>query len=309
VDSVWQRTAKFQDRGWLHVLLFMLTLASTTLWGGLHYAGFLDAFRGSRELPMPFPALFLRGFWYSGTILLILGAHEMGHYLACRYYDVDATLPFFIPMPLFSTGTAGAVIRIREPMATKRIVFDIGIAGPIAGFLVAVPALFLGIGLSTLVPTPAQFPPGTDSLGEPLLFQLAEWVVWRTIPETQTLNMHPMALAAWFGLLVTMLNLMPVGQLDGGHISYAALGRASSYVSLVTLAVMLGLGFWYAPSWYVWCALITGMLYFFGRHHPPVLDESEPLDRARVILALCAVAILVLCFMPAPIQPLDLIGH
>jgi membrane-associated protease RseP (regulator of RpoE activity) len=286
----------------------MLTLVSTTLVGAFHYAGFIDAFAGQRELPMPFPELFLRGFWYSGTVLLILTCHEMGHYLACRYYDVDATLPFFIPMPIVATGTLGAVIRIRERMATKRIVFDVGVAGPIAGFLIAVPALFFGLALSTVVPTPSNFPPGTDSLGEPLIFKLAEWIVWGHIPDTQTLNMHPMALAAWFGVLVTMLNLLPVGQLDGGHVSYAAFGRASSYVSLATLGMILALGVFYASVWIGWCVLAGAMLYFFGRHHPPVLDESEPLDRARIWLAIAAAVIFIVSFMPAPIQPLDLLA-
>src|SRR6202030_1767126 len=179
------------------------------------------------------------GLWYSATILAILGCHEMGHYLACRYYDVDASLPFFLPAPLLLTGTFGAFIRIREPIPTKRMLFDIGIAGPIAGFVVAVPALFIGLWMSRLVQLPPDF--SGVSLGEPLLFKLASQLVWGTTADTVSLNLHPIGFAAWFGLLATALNLFPIGQLDGGHISYAVLGRRSSYVTLVMIAVALAL--------------------------------------------------------------------
>src|SRR5579862_7542793 len=144
---VWTPRPKFQDRRWLHVLLLLLTIATTTFVGADHYAGFLSDFV-QRDLPMTFWSLYLRGFWYSGTILAILGCHELGHYFACRYYDVDASRPFFLPVPFTITGTLGAFIRIREPIPAKHMLFDIGIAGPIAGFVVAVPALFVGLWLS-----------------------------------------------------------------------------------------------------------------------------------------------------------------
>ena len=155
---------------------------------------------------------------YSGTILAILGCHELGHYFACRYYDVDASLPVFLPVPPpFLTGTLGAFIRIRQPIPSKRMLFDIGIAGPIAGFLVAVPALFIGVAMSHVVRIPENTG-GMVELGEPLLFKLASWMWWGTQPDGYSLNMHPVAFAAWFGLLATALNLFPIGQLDGGHI-------------------------------------------------------------------------------------------
>ena len=138
---------------WLHVSLFVLTVVFTTWAGVSHYAGFLSDF-SERPLNLSMPAAIVGGLWYSLTILAILGCHEMGHYLACRYYDVDASLPFFIPMPLLLTGTMGAFIRIREPIRSKRMLFDIGIAGPIAGFLVAVPALFFGLAMSHVVRMP-----------------------------------------------------------------------------------------------------------------------------------------------------------
>ena len=207
----------------------MLTIASTTLVGADHYAGYVSDF--GRQPVTISTALILQGFWYSGTILLILGAHELGHYLACRYYQVDASLPFFIPMPLVLTGTLGAFIRIREPIPTKRMLFDIGIAGPLAGFVFAVPALFIGIAMSPVVRVPDR-PRRDFNLGEPLLFRAATWLTWGSIPDGYSVNLHPMAFAAWFGLLATALNLFPIGQLDGGHISYAVLGRRSTTVTL-----------------------------------------------------------------------------
>ena len=205
----------------IHLLLFLGTLVTTMAAGIGHYAGFAgDPFN---EIPDLSLALIPYGAWYSLTILAILGTHEFGHYFACRYYGIDASLPYFLPAPLPLTGTVGAVIRIRQPIPTKRMLFDIGAAGPIAGFVVAVPALFLGLRLSRVVPLPDDFV-GME-LGEPLLFQLAAWMVWGEAPTGHSINLHPMGLAAWLGLLVTALNLFPVGQLDGGHIAYAALGR------------------------------------------------------------------------------------
>ncbi len=301
-ETAWPPRVKFQDRGWLHVLLFMLTLTTTTFVGALHYASLLAPFSDLQQLPMPFPALVLRGFWYSGTILTILTCHELGHYLACRYYDVDASLPFFLPVPPpFYSGTLGAFIRIRERIPRKHMLFDIGVAGPIAGFLVAVPALFIGLAMSTIAPAPTSYPPGTAFLGEPLLFRFAEWVFWRSAPDTFTLNLHPIGFAAWFGLLATSFNLIPAGQLDGGHIAYAVFGKISSYVTIVAIAITVALGF-LAPVWFFWSGLMILMLYAFGRHHPPVEDEDAPLDRGRLLVAIAAAAILILCFMPAPIR-------
>jgi len=305
---VWKPIAKFQDRVWLHVLLFVLTIASTMFAGAIAYAGFIDDFRGGTSLPMPFASLFLRGLWYSGTILAILGCHELGHYFACRYYDVDASLPFFIPVPFLLTGTMGAFIRIRERIPSKRMLFDIGIAGPIAGFVVAVPALFAGLAMSHVVRIPADAS-GMLELGEPILFKLASWLLWGTQPDGYSLNMHPMAFAAWFGLLATALNLFPIGQLDGGHVSYSVLGsRLSTYVTFAMLAVAVGLSV-FASSWIVWTAMIVVMLAMFGPRHPRVFDEETPLDRTRLLLAAFAVVMFVLCFTPAPIRPMELIGR
>lgn len=304
-ESVWRPRPKFQDRVGRHVALLLLTVATTTIVGMNHYAAFQSAF-GTRTVPFVFWELLPRGFWYSGTILAILGCHELGHYFACRYYDVDASLPFFLPLPppFPLTGTLGAFIRIREPIPSKRMLFDIGIAGPLAGFAVAVPALFLGLSLSSI----GQVPPQMDgvSLGEPLLFKLASWLLFGSPPENYSLNLHPIAFAAWFGLLATSLNLFPIGQLDGGHICYSVFGRKSSYVTLVMVAVAVGLTF-VSYSWVVWTVLMVVMLFTFGRHHPRTFDEQMPLDRNRKILAVVALIIFVLCFTPAPIEPLQLL--
>jgi membrane-associated protease RseP (regulator of RpoE activity) len=305
-EFVWKPHPKFQDRVWLHVLLFAATVYTTTVVGANAYVAFIADFAPVRGLPMPAQALLLRGFWYSGTILGILGCHELGHYFACRYYDVDASLPFFLPVPISITGTLGAFIRIREPIPTKRMLFDIGIAGPIAGFLVAVPTLFFGIAMSHVVRVPDNFV-GME-LGEPLLLQFATKLFWGTPPTGYSLNLHPMAFGAWFGLLATALNLFPVGQLDGGHISYAVLGRRSSRVTIGMVGIAIGLTY-FSSSWLVWTILMIVMLAVFGRHHPRTFDEDVPLDRPRLILAVLAVIMFIVCFTPAPISPIELIKH
>jgi membrane-associated protease RseP (regulator of RpoE activity) len=300
----WQPTPKFQGRLWLHVLLLALTVATTTLVGAGHYLGFLDDFQNA-GFPSLSWRLLLHGLWYSGTILAILGCHELGHYFACRYYDVDASLPYFLPAPPpFLTGTLGAVIRIREQFPSKRALFDIGIAGPIAGFVVLVPALFIGMALSHVARVPPSFI--GDELGEPLLFRLTSWLFFGTIPDGYSVNLHPMAFAAWFGMLATALNLFPIGQLDGGHISYSVLGHRSIYVTYAAVGALIALTV-FAGSWAFFALLIVVMLIVFGRHHPRVWDEDVPLDRRRLLLAFGAFVIFVLCFTPAPITISDII--
>jgi membrane-associated protease RseP (regulator of RpoE activity) len=306
-EPVWippRRPARPPEPRTRYVILFILTIVSTMLVGANHYAAFsLDYANG--PIGLTTTQLLVRGLWYSMSILAILGAHEFGHYFACRYYDVDASLPYFLPVPLPLTGTMGAFIRIRQPIPTKRQLFDIGIAGPIAGFLVAVPVLFMGMAMSRVVKVPPDFQ-GVE-LGEPLLFKAASWLMWGTPPEGYSVNMHPMAFAAWFGMLATALNLFPIGQLDGGHISYAVLGRKSTIVTGVMVACLIGLTF-VSTSWLVWTVLTVGMLIVFGPRHPRTFDEDLPLDRTRLWLALFALIMFVLCFTPAPIEPLDLVS-
>ena len=290
-------SAKYQDRGWVHVALFMLTFVTTTFWGALHYASFLDDFSGSTELPMPFPALFLRGFWYS---ISVLRSSPVTRWATISRADITTSTRrcrFSFRCQRSSPGTLGAFIRIREPIPRKRMLFDIGIAGPIAGFVVVVPALFIGIAMSRIV----QIPPNTPGaiLGEPLIFKLATWIFWGSPPDGYTLVMHPMAFAAWFGILATALNLFPIGQLDGGHITYAVLGRKSVWVTYVMLGVAVSLVY-FSRSWIVWAVLTGAMVWRFGAQHPPVEDEAVRLDGARVALAILALAMFAVCFTPAP---------
>lgn len=283
------------DRTWLPLALFLATFGSTMYVGALHHSAFLAGF--GDETP---PFALLPGAWYSFTILAILGTHELGHYYACRYYRMDASPPYFLPFPLVLTGTFGAFIRIRQRIPTKAMLFDVGAAGPIAGFAVAVPVLFAGVALSRVTPLPADTG-GLLTLGEPLLFRAAAWLIWGPLPEGHTINLHPMGFAAWFGLLMTALNLFPIGQLDGGHISYAALGSRSTAISVGGAAVVVGLLF-FSLSWLLWAVLLVTMLAVFGPRHPRTLDDDVPLDARRRWIALGTAAIFVLCFTPAPIR-------
>jgi membrane-associated protease RseP (regulator of RpoE activity) len=287
------------------MLLLVLTILSTTIAGALHYASFVSEF-STRAVPLSWATL-LRGFWYSGTLLGILGAHEMGHSLLSRLYNVDATLTYYIPMHplLFLTGTLGAVIKIREAFPTRRILFDIGVAGPIAGFVLLVPALVLGMTLSNVVPAPTHG--SVLFLGEPLLFKLATYAVFGSVPDAYTVNIHPMVFAAWFGMLATALNLLPFGQLDGGHITYATLGRWSTPISIGTVATAICMTF-ISVSWLVMTIMMLAMLVMFGPRHPRVIYEYEPLGGRRIAVAVFALVMFILCFTPVPIQLQDLVG-
>lgn len=290
---------------WRHVVLFVITCLTTTVVGADHFQSFYLDF-GNRVLDLSTTQLLINGLWYSASILAILGAHEFGHYYACRYYRVDASLPYFLPAPFPLTGTLGAFIRIRQVIPGKRELFDIGIAGPIAGFVVAIPVLLVGMALSRVTALPADTGNFVE-LGEPLLFKGAAWLFFGTPPEGYSINMHPMAFAAWFGLLATALNLFPIGQLDGGHISYAVLGRKSTLVTLGTVVALIGLTF-VSTSWLVWTVLTVVMLLAFGPRHPRTIDEDVPLDPARRWLAAGALLMFIVCFTPTPIEPFDLVA-
>ena len=287
-----------RDRPWINLTLLLATLGSTTWVGDQLFASDF----GTTEVPF----VLWHGFCYSLTVLTILGVHELGHYYACRRYRVDASLPYFLPAPVL-IGTLGAFIRIRQPIPTKRMLFDIGVAGPIAGFVVAVPALFLGVSLSRVLPAVEAVDGLVVYLGEPLLFRLAEWTVWGEIQAGYRLDLHPMGFAAWVGLLATALNLFPIGQLDGGHISYAVFGARSTLVTLVSAAVLFALAF-HSPSWIVWAVLMVVMLVALGPRHPRTLDHHIPIDRTRMLVAAFALVIFVLCFTPAPIRIVGDIG-
>jgi membrane-associated protease RseP (regulator of RpoE activity) len=294
-----------KGRLWVQLLLLAVTLLTTTFVGGCHYYSFtLDlassAAPSDAAPPIDFGSVgfYLHGLWYSLTILAILGCHEMGHYVACLRYDVIATRPFFLPAPVL-TGTLGAFIRIKSRIPNKVALFDIGIAGPIAGFIVAVPALVIGLMLSRVDRLPEDSS-NLIELGEPLLFKFAAWLVWGSVAEGYSINMHPMAFAAWFGLLATALNLFPIAQLDGGHISYAVLGARSTYLTLFMVGVAIFLAT-ISSSWMVWTGLLLVMIFTLGPRHPPTLYDDEPIGKGRILLAVVAMLILIVCFTPVPI--------
>jgi membrane-associated protease RseP (regulator of RpoE activity) len=287
-----------------HVLLFVLTFITTTLVGALIYTNFIVGVDPDSTKIPGFPVLLLHGLSFSVGILAILGVHEFGHYFACRYYGIDASLPYFIPF-IFIPGTLGAVIRIRQPIATKREFFDVGIAGPLAGFVVIVPVLLIGLSLSNVVTIPADFK--GQIFNEPLFFQFFKRLFFGALASNQDINLHPAGWAAWFGLLATALNLCPMGQLDGGHISYAVFGRRSSLITIGVAASLVGLTvyslfFLYSPSYLLWTILVLGMLFMMGPHHPRVIDEDRPLDMTRLCLAVIAVVILIVSFTPIPVS-------
>jgi membrane-associated protease RseP (regulator of RpoE activity) len=291
-----------------HIILFVATFVTTTLVGASHYAAFISEF--NRFEPALSWSLLFGGLWYSCGVLGILGAHEMGHYVACRYYKLNASLPYFLPFILpvnaFQTGTLGAVIRIRSPFPTRTVLFDVGVAGPIAGFVVLVPVLFFGLSQSQMLPLPTT---GAGVyLGEPLLFQWATALVHGPMREGFGLNAHPMVFASWFGMLATALNLLPFGQLDGGHITYATLGRFSTPISILTVGGAVVMTF-ISSSWLVLTVMMVVMLVVLGPRHPRVLYEYEPLSPGRRLLAVAALLILALCSTPVPIEPYQLISE
>jgi membrane-associated protease RseP (regulator of RpoE activity) len=273
-----------------NLLLFLLTVVSVFLVGGLR----------SVEIPGRGTLLAIDpadGARLAIGLLTILVAHEMGHYLAARYYRVDATLPFFIPFPVpgFSlVGTLGAFIRIRSPIPHRRALFDIGVAGPLAGFVVCLPVLWLGIQEATLQPLAADAE--GLFLGEPLLFRWITQVIHGPVAADQTLLMGRLGLAAWFGLLVTALNLMPIGQLDGGHVTYALLRDRAHRISRIASWVCVALVY-FGPSWILWAILVRVL----GRRHPPTRDDDAPIGRARVAVGVISLAVFVVCFVPDPI--------
>jgi membrane-associated protease RseP (regulator of RpoE activity) len=295
-------------RRWLvHGGCLLATFIVTTFFGGWHYVEFLADFgQPAPALTLTDAQFWLGGLWFSVSVLAILGAHEAGHYVACQRYGVDATLPYFLPAPLPLTGTFGAFIRIRDVIPHKQALFDIGAAGPFAGFVVAVPLLVLGLWLSRVVPMPEHLE--MIALGEPLIYQAVEQALWGAVPGDQLLHLHPVARAAWFGLLATALNLFPVAQLDGGHVAYAVFGMKARWITLATAAVILALTL-VSISWITWAVLIVVVLLVAGPSHPPTANDGLPLGRRRIALAIAAALVFALCFTPAPIEPVDRQGR
>jgi membrane-associated protease RseP (regulator of RpoE activity) len=238
------------------------------------------------------PGAWVAGLQFSLTLMTILLAHEMGHYLACSHYGLDASLPYFMPFPSL-IGTLGAFIRIRSPIYFRRVLFDVGIAGPLAGFALVLPAAIFGIAASRVVPGIAV--QGDLNFGTPPLFWILERLLAPGVSPSD-ISLHPVARAAWVGVFATALNLLPIGQLDGGHILYSFFGDRHKMLSRLFVVALAPLGLFYWP-WLLWAVV----LFFFGLRHPLIYD-ANPLDRRRQALGIAALAIFLLCFMVAPIE-------
>jgi membrane-associated protease RseP (regulator of RpoE activity) len=288
----------------LPALLFALTVVSTMFWGA--YWQVLYEMRGSAIDPLQFfhrvlaqPDLLSKGVGYSFAIMLILLSHEMGHYIACRYYQIRATLPFFLPAPIVGTGTFGAFIRIRSPFPNRKSLFDVGLAGPIAGFVVALPFIYLGLKWSVVLPKG----PGQVYLWDPLIFR-----IFASHLPNQDFMLHPIGFAAWFACLATSLNLLPIGQLDGGHVSYALFRNRAYYItwffygSLFALAIYgftrsMIAGF----QWLFYCGLLLVLRWMAGFKHPQTMNDEEPIGFARKVWGVIAAIVFALTFMPVTI--------
>jgi membrane-associated protease RseP (regulator of RpoE activity) len=294
--------------------------ASPEYWEELRAAGLPSPWRGAWPNVVAF-ALTVASVYFAGAhsdmgpagglrlvlgLMSILMAHEMGHYVACRIYGVSSTLPFFIPapwapigpgfawMPLSFIGTFGAVIRIKSPFPNRKVLFDVGIAGPLCGFVVACAVMLLAVREATPVPI-GDITDG-DLFGHPLIFQLIAHALRPEAPEGTAFVLGPLGLAAWFGFLVTALNLMPVGQLDGGHVAYAILRRRSLRLSRFVQVMGLVL-LWFSPLWLAWMVVML----VIGKRHPPTLADHRPVGRARILIGIVGLIVFALCFTPKPL--------
>lgn len=253
-------------RIWIHILLFILTVASTLIVGG--------------------PA-------YSIAIILILLGHEMAHYFMSQSYGIKATLPFFLPFPLPPFGTLGAVIRMEGIVASRKALFDTGVAGPFTSLFLSIPAIIIGLRLSEVVPPPIS---REGIIAAPLLFTFIQQLVMSGVPENHDILLHPIGYAGWVGLFVTALNLLPVGQLDGGHIAYALFGRRSRIIFFIAIVVMAFITIFYNPGW----ILLLILFILFGLRHPAPLDDQTPLDGKRKLMGGIAFLFFFLSFTPSP---------
>lgn len=298
IAGVSGRTAR--PKWWLHLLLLGATLLTTTVMG----AGFIDSFRHNRPVDIIAalngyaelirnPGVLLQGLPFSLPLIAILLSHELGHYFACLYYGIDASAPYFIPFPA-PIGTFGAFIRIRAPIYSRRKLFDVAIAGPLAGFAALAPVLIAGVAMSKVIPGIAN--EGDLVFGVPALIKLVESAIFPGVPVAD-IYLHPLARAAWVGILATALNLLPIGQLDGGHILYSFIGERSRILSRILVLLLIPLGLLYSWSWLFWAAF----LFFFGMRHPPIYDPA-PLGATRVKLGWVALLILILCFTVDPVR-------
>jgi membrane-associated protease RseP (regulator of RpoE activity) len=311
---------------WINLLLFILTVFSVLITGATY--GTENPFTGG--ILQSIISVFVNGWPFAVSMLAILGAHEFGHYLMGRYYGIHVTLPYFIPFPLSPFGTMGAFINMKEAPHNRRQLLDIGLAGPIAGMIVAIPVLFLGLKLSSLNVLPAvaattasgkmlsmegssllylfmkflafgQLLPSPVSYGDlnPVLYWIKYFFTGLPYPQGGLdVMLHPVAWAGWAGMLVTALNLIPAGQLDGGHAIYVLLGKEKARKLFpFIMVILIGLGFVW-NGWWLWAAII----YFIGRIYAEPMDQITELDGKRKALAVLALIIFLLVFTPVPLS-------
>lgn len=269
----------------LHIVLFILTFFSTLLAGAMQ--------TGVRILKEP--EKIYKGLPFALTLMAILLSHELAHYFTSKRYNVKATLPFFIPAPTI-IGTFGAVIKMKSPIVTRRALVDIGASGPIAGFIISVIVSIVGLSFSKVVPLKQV--EESIHLGDSLLFTLLSRVILDYHPGSQDVLLHPIAFAGWIGFFITFMNLIPVGQLDGGHIAYALLGEKHVYLSLGLVLVMVLLGLLLWEGWALWAILLL----ILGLRHPPILYWEVPLDHRRIFFGWLALVIFVITFIPVPFK-------
>ena len=271
--------------------LFLLTVF-TVLWAGAYQTN-TNPLVGPWNFLVDDPGSLWKGIPFAATLLGILVTHELGHYVLSRRHGVPTSLPLFVPgLPHF-VGTFGAIIRMRAPLTDRRALFDIGVAGPIAGFVVAVVALVIGLKLSTVVPIQGNY---GMHLGEPLLLQFTSWVVIGPLAPTADVILHPVGFAAWFGLFITSLNLLPIGQLDGGHVAYALLGERQRSVAVALVPILMVFGWLGWKGWFLW----VGLAGLMGLAHPPVRNPGRELGTTRMLVGWMALLIFIVTFSWEP---------
>lgn len=274
---------------WLHLVLFIATFLSTLAVGALQAQPIENITKD--------PSNILKGLPFSLTLMLILLCHELSHYVASKKHHVKATLPYFIPAPTL-IGTMGAFIKMKSPITTRMALIDIGASGPIAGFIISLIATIIGLPLSQVILTKGI--EGSLALGDSLLFSLLSRLILGEIPDSYDVLLHPIAFAGWIGFFVTALNLIPVGQLDGGHIAYALMGEKHIHISKVLVPILIVLGFFLWEGWIIWGVLLL----ILGLRHPPVLYWETPLDKNRRAIGWITAIIFIITFIPTPFKAL-----
>ncbi|HZV46426.1 MAG TPA: site-2 protease family protein [Thermodesulfovibrionales bacterium] len=269
----------------LQIVLFILTMLSTLFVGAMQ--------TGADILKDPWKIYY--GLPFALTLMIILLTHELSHYFASKKHGVNATLPYFIPAPTI-IGTFGAFIKMKSPIVTRKALIDIGASGPIAGFIVSVIAVMIGLHLSKIVPVVET--KGALTLGDSILFSFLAQTVLGVTPADSDILLNPVAFAGWIGLFVTSMNLIPVGQLDGGHIAFAFLGEKQTRLSFILVLVMSLLGVLLWEGWIIWAVLLLVL----GLRHPPVISWEVPLDNRRKVIGWLTFVIFILTFIPVPFR-------